>query len=296
MKPLVCIVGPTASGKSALALELASRINGEIVSCDSMQIYRACDIVTAKASSFERALVPHHLLDIIEPNQTYSAANWARAATQVIGNIESRGKTPVVCGGTGFYLRALLQPETIAQSPPDLQLRAELESQLSIEGKDAMHARLAELDESAAARLHSNDWHRVLRALEVAQSPRALASLELPLRNAHVFALNWPRERLIERINERVELMIEAGALSETRALVEEFSEDAPALTSVGYKQLRADLKGELNWKETVETWKIATRQYAKRQMTWFRGQTTATWLDATKSPDELLSAIETSI
>ena len=296
MKPLLCIVGPTASGKSALALELASRINGEIVSCDSIQIFVGCDIVTAKATSSERALVPHHLLDIIEPNQTYSAANWARDATEVIENIEARGKTPIVCGGTGFYLRALLHPESLAVSPPDAQLRANLEAQLSIEGKDAMHARLAELDASAAARLHPNDCYRVLRALEVAQSPRAVASLELPSRNAHVFALNWPRERLIERINQRVELMIEAGALGETRALVEEFGDDAPALTSVGYKQLRAHLKDELSWKDAVETWKIATRQYAKRQMTWFRGQTNATWFDATKARDELLSAIETSI
>ncbi len=294
MKPLLCIVGPTASGKSALALELAQSLNGEIVSCDSMQIYRGCDIVTAKATRDEQTRIPHHLLDIANPNETYSAATWARAANEVIQQIESREKTPIVCGGTGFYLRALLEPQTLAVAPPDFELRARLDAQLAEVGHDAMHARLAELDASAAARLHPNDTHRVLRALEVARSPRAEIASELPPRQAQIFALNWARELLVKRINERVDAMIEAGALDETRRLVEQFGADAPALGSVGYKQLRAHLKGELTWEEAVESWKIATRQYAKRQMTWFRGQTRATWLDATLAHEELVSVVQT--
>lgn len=295
MKPLLCIVGPTASGKSALALELAQRLNGEIVNCDSMQIYRGCDIVTAKASREEQLLVRHHLLDIADPNQQFSAADFARAASNSIEDIETRGKMPILCGGTGFYLRALLEPNTLAVAPPDFELRTRLEAELNASGKEAMHARLAELDLPAATRLHPNDTHRVLRALEVALSPPAQIALELPARSARVFALSWPRELLIQRIDERVQAMIEAGALEETRALVQQFGDDAPALGSVGYKQLRAYLKGELEWDAATELWEIATRQYAKRQMTWFRGQTNATWLDATQTQDDLLAAVQTS-
>ena len=168
MKPILCIVGPTASGKSSLALELAQRLHGEVVSCDSMQIYRGCDIVTAKATRVEQALVPHHLLDIISPDEPFSAASWARAANEVIAQIEARGHTPIVCGGTGFYLRALLEPGSLAVAPPDFVLRAKLDAELMEVGNEAMHARLAEVDAAAAARLHPNDTHRVLRALEVA--------------------------------------------------------------------------------------------------------------------------------
>ncbi|BCM89776.1 tRNA dimethylallyltransferase [Abditibacteriota bacterium] len=289
---LLCIVGPTASGKSALAVEVAERIGGEIVSCDSMQIYCGCDIVTAKATRAEREQIPHHLLDVADPSESFSAASWARLASEAIEDIEARGKTAIVCGGTGFYLRALLAPETLAVAPPNEQLRGELQAQWERDGKEVMHARLAELDCEAAVRLHPNDTHRVLRALEVALSPRAATPFELPTRSAWIWALSWPRKLLVARIDERVEAMIAAGAIEETRALVEEFGEAAPALGSVGYKQLRAHLKGELAWGEAVEAWKIATRQYAKRQMTWFRGQTRAVWLDATGTPDELVRAI----
>ena len=292
-KPLLCIVGPTASGKSALAVEVAERIGGEIVSCDSMQIYRGCDIVTAKATPEERARVPHHLLDVVNPDESFSAASWARLASEAIASIEARGKVAIVCGGTGFYLRALLSPETLAVAPPDEVLRAELQRRWEREGKEAMHAKLAALDAPAAARLHPNDTHRVLRALEVALSPRAAPfELPTPTRSARVWGLMWPRETLVQRIDERVEAMIAAGALEETRALVSRFGGEAPALGSVGYKQVRAYLKGEVSWSEAVAAWKVATRQYAKRQMTWFRGQTGALWLDATRTTDELVGAV----
>ena len=291
-KPLLCIVGPTASGKSALAIAVAERIGGEIVSCDSMQIYRGCDIVTAKATPAERARVPHHLLDVASPDESFSAASWARLASEAIESIEARGKTAILCGGTGFYLRALLSPQTLAAAPPDEALRAELQAQWQREGKEAMHAKLAALDAPAAARLHPNDTHRVLRALEVALSPSAAALFELPPQSARVWGLMWPRELLVKRIDERVEAMIAAGALEETRALLQRFGENAPALGSVGYKQLRAHLKKELSWPDAVEAWKVATRQYAKRQMTWFRGQTDSLWLDATRTIEELTLAI----
>ncbi|RYX80696.1 tRNA (adenosine(37)-N6)-dimethylallyltransferase MiaA [bacterium] len=291
-QPLMCIVGPTASGKSALAVELALQLGGEIISCDSMQIYRDCDIVTAKATHAERELVPHHLLDIVEPNESFSAASWARMANEVIEEIEARGKMPIVCGGTGFYLRALLAPHTLAVAPPNEQLRAELQAQWEREGKEVMHAKLAEVDAAAAARLHPNDTHRVLRALEVALSPSVAVPFDLPTRNAKVWGLSWTRELLVGRIDERVEAMIDAGALDETRTLVGQFGDEVPALGSVGYKQLCAHMRGELNWAEAVEAWKIATRQYSKRQMTWFRGQTEAVWLDATLGIEKLVGSV----
>ncbi len=292
VKPLVCVVGPTASGKSALALSLAVELNGEIVSCDSMQLFRECDIVTAKPPREDRESVPHHLLDLLNPDEQPSAAGWAARADEAIRDVESRGKMPIVCGGTGFYLRALLQPQTLAASPPNAKLRAQLESELQLVGATKMHDRLAEQNPGAAARLHPNDSHRVIRALEVELSPPIENGPSLAAREAQVFCLDWPREALVSRINARIAAMIDAGALDETRALIERWGENAPALGGVGYKQLRAHLRGEHPWPSAVELWQTATRQYAKRQGTWFRGQTNALWLDARKPPEELMAEV----
>ena len=296
MKPLLCIVGPTASGKSALALEVARQIGGEIISCDSMQIYIGCDIVTAKATPQERAQIPHHLLDICAPTETFSAATWAASARTAIADIEARGKIPVVCGGTGFYLRALLEPASLAAAPPDFALRARLEAELAAIGNEAIHARLAQMDALAAARLHPNDTHRTLRALEIALSGCPAQPGEAPPHPAHIFALAWPRELLNERIHARVETMLAEGALEETRALLAQFGPAAPALGSVGYKQLVAHLRGEVELSVAVELWKTATRQYAKRQGTWFRGQTSATWLDAMGAMEELVERVVSDV
>jgi len=292
LKPLLCIAGPTASGKSALALSLAQKLGGEIVSCDSMQLFRECDLVTAKPSLEEQRLVPHHLLDILNPSEHPSAANWALRADAAIRDIEARGKTPIVCGGTGFYLRALLEPQTLAVAAPDTDLRAELQRACELVGAQKMHERLAQLDPEVGARLHPNDVHRVLRALEVQLSPPAPNPVSWREREAQMFCLDWPRELLVERINGRIQAMIQAGALDETRALIQKWGEDAPALGGVGYKQLRLFLRGECDWTCAVELWQTATRQYAKRQGTWFRGQTQATWLDATRTQEELVEEV----
>jgi len=292
MNPLLCIVGPTASGKTALAIALAQMVGGEIVSCDSVQLFRECDVVSAKPSRAEQNAVPHHLLDILNPNETPSAALWAARADAAIRGIESRGKVPIVCGGTGFYLRALLAPETLAVSPPNLPLRAELERQRLEIGAAAMHERLRELDPKAAARLHPNDSHRVLRALEVLSSPPAENAATWGGRTARIFALAWPRDVLIERIHARIDAMMGEGALDETRSLVHKWGEDAPAMGSVGYKQLRAHLRGECDIQTALELWQAATRQYAKRQGTWFRGQTNAHWLDGTREKSELVDEV----
>jgi len=288
MSPLLCIVGPTASGKTALAIALAREVGGEIVSCDSVQLFRECDIVSAKPSRAEQRAARHHLLDITNPDEAPSAALWAARADAAIREIEGRGKIPIVCGGTGFYLRALLEPQTLAVSSPNPLLRAQLERELHATSNARMHERLRELNPSAAARLHPNDWHRVLRALEVLASPPPENPASWQERTARIFALDWPRELLIERIHARIDAMMGDGALDETRALMGKWGEESPALTGVGYAQLRAHLKGELTREEALERWNIATRQLAKRQGTWFRGQTKAQWLDATREENEL--------
>ncbi len=288
MKPLLVITGPTASGKSSLALRLAENLGGEIVSCDSMQIYRGCDIATAKPTPLERARIPHHLLDICDPDERFSAAQWATAAREAIEDIEKRARIPIVCGGTGFYLRALLQPQTLAEVAPDAALRAQLEAELETRGALALHEKLAEVDAKAALRLHPNDSFRVLRALEVALGEKHAASLPEIEWAPLIFALDWPREVLYNRINERVEAMMRSGFLNELRFLTEKWGREAPALGGVGYKQMMPVLDDESNLNECIEAWKRETRRYAKRQMTWFRHQLPVQWLDGARGVEEL--------
>lgn len=298
MKPLLCLVGPTASGKSALALRLCERIGGEIVSCDSMQIYRGCDIATAKPTPQQRRQVPHHLIDICEPDERFSAAQWAQAARAACADIESRSAVPVVCGGTGFYLRALLQPEILSPVAPDVPQRARLEAELRELGAAAMHDKLAQLDAGAAQRLHRNDSFRVLRALEIASrapSPNLVAEASAPALPAFaplIFALDWPRAQLYERVNARVEAMLDAGVEAELRFLVAHYGAPAPALSGVGYQQMRPVLQDPARFAEGVEAWKRDTRRYAKRQLTWFRHQVAAQWLDGARPLDELVALV----
>ncbi|RYG53271.1 tRNA (adenosine(37)-N6)-dimethylallyltransferase MiaA, partial [bacterium] len=218
---LLVITGPTASGKSALAVRLCEKLGGEIISCDSMQIYRGCDIVTAKPTLEERGGIPHHLLDICDPNERFSAAQWAAQARDWISDIEARGKVPVVCGGTGFYLRALLQPQVLSEVEPDEELRERLSQELVTEGAAHMHQKLSELDPAAGARLHLNDTFRVLRAIEVAML-RPNSETEIITEAQYIpriYAIEWPREVLYQRIEQRVDAMLAEGALEELRGL-----------------------------------------------------------------------------
>ena len=295
MTPQLILVGPTGVGKTAVAIELCEILGGEIVSADSLQIYRGLDIGTAKASPEEQARAPHHLIDIRSASESYSAAQWADDARIAIIDIQSRGKTPVICGGTGFYLRALLNPETLAAVAPNEKLRARLQEESTRFGPQYLHQQLQERDPSAAARLHPNDTFRVIRALEVSQAksdeqtekvrpksgcpPMAEPSEGRILFSPVVFALNLPREMLYARLDARTDAMIESGFMGELAALLHG-APQSPALNSIGYKQMLPALMNPAQWDECLALWKRDTRRYAKRQMTWFRHQIQACWIE----------------
>jgi tRNA dimethylallyltransferase len=276
---LVLLAGPTAAGKTALSLELAGRFGAEIVGADSVQVYRGLDIGSAKPTPAERARAPHHLLDVADPAEGFSAARYAELADAAIADIAGRGRRALVVGGTGLYIKALLWG--LAPAPPvDQALRDQLQSQWEAEGPAALHARLAGLDPEAAARLHPNDRQRVLRALEVCLQTGAPFSRR---QQAHGFArpryphliigLERPREELNQRIEARARDMWEGGLLEEVRGLLARGTPpDAPGLASLGYRQAVAVLAGDMQPQEALFDMIRATKAYAKRQLTWFRG------------------------
>lgn len=287
--PLLLLVGPTGVGKTAVAVELCDLIGAEVVSADSMQIYRGCDIVTAKPSEEERQRAPHHLIDIREPTQTYSAATWAQDAATAIEEIRARGKQPLIVGGTGFYIRALLEPDTLAAAPPNADLRVQLESELATHDAQWLHDYLATLDPAAAQRLHPNDTRRVIRAIEVAQgSPQfntTQTASSTPPYAPITFGLDMERTQLYARLEQRIDAMLQAGALDELRELLRQgVPLDSPLMQGLGYRQLLPALDEPTLLDECVSLWKRATRRYAKRQLTWFRHQLPAQWI--TLQPD----------
>ncbi len=293
---VIAVAGPTASGKSDLGLKLAQRLGGEIVCMDSMQIYRRMDIGTAKPTAQERALLPHHMLDVADPTEAYAVADYAVAAEQVIAQILSRGRVPILVGGTGLYLKALMDGLSLGGTGGDERLRAELNA-LADEpgGKERLHARLAAVDPETAARLHPNDRRRVIRAIEVFEqtgvpmSRQNHAAQDRPFRVLPL-ALEWPRDLLYARLETRVHRMMEMGLLSEVRALLE--SGVAPAAQSmqgIGYKELIPAAMGQDDVNRAVWDIIVHTRHYAKRQGTWLRAEPRCVWLDA-RDADALLA------
>ncbi len=278
------LAGPTAVGKSAVALLLAERLGGEIISVDSMQVYRGLDIGTAKPTSAERARVPHHLIDVVELNEPFDAASFVRHAQAAVADIQARGRVPIFCGGTGLYFRAYL--EGLGEAPPsDVKLRAELE----VTPLADLLRELEQLDPETFTRIDQKNPRRVVRALEVIRltgkpfsAQRAawaspLASRPSPL----LFCLTRPPADLIRRIDARVDEMFAHGLVEETRGLLTHgLTENRTAMQAIGYRQVVEHLRGERGLAETIELVKIRTRQFAKRQMTWFRGQTSAQWLE----------------
>jgi tRNA dimethylallyltransferase len=281
---IVVVAGPTASGKTALAIELAQHLRGEVVGADSQQLYRGLDVGTAKPSADERAAVPHHLIDNAEPGEGWDAARFVRLADEAIAAIVARGHLPLVVGGTGLYLRALLHG--VVEAPGrDPALRARLEEEAMALGRPALHARLAELDPEAAARIRPNDLVRVVRAIEIAasgrtQSERFREHAFAPQRyGARILALDLPREELHRRIDARVAAMFAGGLIDEAGALIARFGDRIPVKLPIGYRAAIAVARGELSLAEAVRTVQGETRRYARRQIVWLRREPGVEWI-----------------
>src|SRR5580700_2692966 len=284
---LVAILGPTASGKSALAVTLAQRFDGEIVSCDSVAVYRHFEIGTAKPSQQQRALVPHHLLDVAEPGEPFTAGEYSRRARAAIQEIARRGKLPIIVGGTGLYLRALL--EGLFPGPErSEELRERLRARVEQRGSAHLHRILERLDPSAAGKIHANDAAKLIRAIEVCLASRSrmteLWQQRDPLRGYRILriGLSPDRQMLYERINARAQQMFDHGLVEETKALVDRYGgrKNATALDSLGYRQAGQFLRGELSREQAIAAAQQGHRNYAKRQMTWFRREPEVHWVD----------------
>ncbi|HEY0048224.1 MAG TPA: tRNA (adenosine(37)-N6)-dimethylallyltransferase MiaA [Pyrinomonadaceae bacterium] len=286
--PIYSIVGPTASGKTEIGVELALRVGGEIINCDSVQIYKEIQIATAKPSEEEKRGVPHHLIDYVAPEINYTAADWAADATAKIYEIEARAKIPILVGGTGFYLRTLRQP--FFESPKtDERLREKLRKIKEKKGAEHLHKILRKIDKASAEKLFPRDYVRVMRALEVYfQTGNRLSEIQ-PNRAAppefagriKIFALSPPRDLLYERINERAEKHFEKGLVAEVRNLREKgLRDDTNALGAHGYRRVCEFLRGERTLESAIEQTKQDVRNYAKRQLTWFRREAGVVWLE----------------
>lgn len=283
--PLVVLVGPTASGKTALALKLAEQFDGEIVSCDAVAVYRGLDVGSAKPTTAERARVPHHAIDILDADEPSTAGDYARAARAALTEIKARGQLPIVTGGTGLYLRALL--EGLAPAPPrDEELRERLRERAAQRGSEYLHRLLTRVDQAAAAAIHPNDVPKLIRSVEVTLAARRPQSEQWRagrdrLQGFRVLqmGLNPPRVALYERINERAGRMFDEGLLEETATARERYGDACRALGALGYAQAVAMLGGEMTRAEAIAAAQQGHRNYAKRQMTWFRRDKQIEWL-----------------
>lgn len=287
LPPLIAIVGPTAVGKTGLSLALAPEFRGEVVSADSRQIYRYMDIGTAKVTVAERAAVPHHLIDVVDPDEPYTLADYQRDAYAAIGAIHARGGLPLLVGGTGLYVRAALGAFAIPRVPPNEAVRTRLEEYARENGPEALHERLRAVDPQAADRIDARNVRRVVRALEVFEvSGRRISEQQqagAPRWRVLTIGLTLERPELYRRIDERVDWQMENGLLEETEALVARgYSCALPAMSSLGYRQLCTHLNGEMSLLEAVDLIKTRTHRFARQQYTWFRLDDAAMrWLPA---------------
>lgn len=288
-KPLAWVIaGPTASGKTALSLRLAREFGCEILCMDSMQIYRGMDIGTAKPTPEEKAAAPHHLVDIADPREPFTVADYVEAAERTALEVAARGKRPLFVGGTGFYLRALRGGLTLGFTPADEKLRTELEEKAEKPGgKEMLHAELERLDPVTAARLHVNDSRRVIRALEVYYvtgrrfSEQSLQETAEPKLDLRVVCLDMPRETLYSRCDRRVDLMLRDGLEAEVRGLLQaSVPADSQAMKAIGYKEWLPYMAGDMTLEQTADEIRKATRHYAKRQLTWMRREPDVFWAD----------------
>ena len=300
--PLLVIAGPTAAGKTAVAVATAVRLDAEIVSADSRTVYRGLEIGTAKPSAADRAAVPHHLLDVVAPDEVFTVADYQRLARLAIAEIRARGRAPILLGGTGLYISAVVDGLAIPAVAPDWPRRARLEDDERTGGAGTLHRRLVAVDPAAAAAIHPRNVRRVIRALEVYErtgmpraAPRGEGAEAAPL----MVALTMDRERLYERIDRRIDQMLADGLMDEVRRLLDDgYAPSLPAMQGLGYKELIPHLRGDMGLPEAVERFRRNTRRYAKRQWTWFRADPRYCWIDVgDDAPDvvaERISAMMT--
>ncbi|MGM0689598.1 MAG: tRNA (adenosine(37)-N6)-dimethylallyltransferase MiaA [Bacillota bacterium] len=286
--PLLILVGPTAVGKSALALKIAMKLHTHIISADSAQVYKKLNIGTAKPSPADQKLVKHHLIDLVEPDQGYSVADYQKDAFKIIKKLRLEGKLPFIVGGTGLYIKAVTDRFAFGEKGADSDLRVTLEQEASTDGLDKLYKRLQSVDPYAASRIHPNDRRRIIRALEVYTlegKPISEQVFRTGLRESpfekRIYGLNIIRETLYNNIERRVDLMMEQGFLEEVSGLYEiGYDEGDPGMQILGYSQLLAHIKGEINREETLIEIKKQTRNLAKRQLTWFRREEGIQWVD----------------
>lgn len=290
---VIAVVGPTASGKSELALQLAEELNGEIISADSRQIYKEFDIATAKPAREEMRGIPHHMLDIVEPTQEFTVADFADGAHKCIEKIIKRGKVPIIAGGTGLYFRTLLQDFDLPRVEPDKELRAELENFVRENGVEALYNMLLELDPASAQKIHPNNSVKIIRALEVTKilgmpMSQAQGIKEAPYEVEWIGLNTQNRQNLYDRINQRVDKMCEKGLVEEAKNLFQKYGALKIMMETIGYKELYPYFQDEIALEEALDNIRQNSRRYAKRQLTWFRANPDIHWFEIDESENIL--------
>ena len=286
---VIVICGPTASGKTALSIELAKKINGEIVSADSMQIYKDMDIGTAKPTKQEMGEIKHYLLDFVSPEDRYSVAQYKQDAKKAIKEIINKGKTPIIVGGTGLYVDSLIYEIEYNDIKLDEEYRKKLEKIAEEQGLEELYKKAVEIDPEAMKKISQNDKKRIMRVLEIYRSTgktkteQEKESRKNPVEyDYRVFAINWDREILYQRINKRVDIMVDQGLIEEVKEILNKYDKFPTAMQGLGYKEVVDYLNGIYTKEEMIEKIKLETRRYAKRQLTWFRKNKQTIWLDGT--------------
>ena len=307
MNKVICIVGPTASGKTGLAIELAKKINAEVISADSMQIYKDLDVGTAKVTAEEAQGIPHHLIDVCNVEDKFSVADFKAMCYDKIEEIQKRGKNVIIAGGTGLYVNAVVYNMNFTEEETDTKLRQELEKIAKEKGNEYLHNMLKEIDPVTAEQIHMNNVKRVIRAIEMAKNvglksehmeaeKTRIANEKAPYEFV-VFCIEQEREYLYSRINLRVDLMIKDGILDEARKVYDmKLPQDNTCMQAIGYKEFFPYFEGTCTLEECIETLKKETRHYAKRQMTWFNNKLDCIKLDGSKTKDELVDEIISKI
>ena len=295
---VIIIGGPTASGKTSLSIELAKRINGEIVSADSMQIYKEMDIGTAKPNKEEMQGIKHYMLDFVNPNEAYSVANYKKDAKKAIEEIIKKGKTPIVVGGTGLYIDSLIYEIEYVDIETDLEYRNELEKIADKDGLDTLYSKAKEIDPKAMEKISQNDRKRILRVLEIyhqtgkTKTELDASSRKEPEYDYKMFAIDMNREVLYDRINRRVDIMIKNGLIEEVEKIYKKYNEFPTAMQALGYKEVVEYLENKITKEEMIEKVKQESRRYAKRQLTWFRKNKDTIWLNGQNDCDKNISII----